>query len=142
MTKPMEQRGLRDIWKNIEKDNSFGSWEVFETWARETGHRPRYAIYKLDMTKPHGPDNSYWYWATKPLPEDLSDLCVECNAMMKTCLIHGCKRWKEWFVKNWNEKIHVPKPEPPAPKEPENTLFWRYEHPDLVREGIVFEADG
>ena len=56
-----------------------------------------------------------------------------CNNCDRVCPDGGCKAWREWFPENWNENISI------APKEPRDKLFFRYEHPDLVREGIVFE---
>lgn len=53
--------------------------------------------------------------------------CIGCE---KTCL-EGCARWNEWFVKNWDENIRKA-----APKQDNRDCF-RYEHPDLIREGIV-----
>lgn len=36
----------------------------------------------------------------------------------------GCKAWETYFIDNWNKK---------------QRQFFRYEHPDLVREGIIYE---
>lgn len=55
-----------------------------------------------------------------------------CKICDKACPDGGCKAWRDWFVQNWNDNITI------APQEPRDRQFFRYEHPDLVREGIAY----
>lgn len=57
--------------------------------------------------------------------------CEKCGVH---CPENGCVVWKRYFIQNRNKHIS----EAPAAK-PMVREFFRYEHPDLVREGIVFE---
>lgn len=47
----------------------------------------------------------------------------------------GCKAWETYFIDNWNKNIMK------LWKTTKTTPIFRYEHPDLVREGIVFEHE-
>lgn len=46
----------------------------------------------------------------------------------------GCKAWETYFIDNWNKNIMKS-----IGNHKKRRQFFRYEHPDLVREGIVFE---
>lgn len=48
----------------------------------------------------------------------------------------GCKAWEAYFIANWNENIMKS-----IGNHKKRRQFFRYEHPDLVREGIVFEHE-
>ena len=69
----------------------------------------------------------------------MSPICDGCDQKMVICNTIGCLKYREQFVQNWDKNIHWT---PPIPEEqkPKVKEFFRYEHPDLVREGIVFEA--
>lgn len=58
-----------------------------------------------------------------------------CDSCDKVCAAEGrgCGPWRDYFVRNWNENISV------KPKKQTKEVF-RYEHPDMIREGIVFES--
>jgi hypothetical protein len=93
----------------------------------------------LDQTKPYSRDNSYWYYAIKKPDETESPICKGCEGAMIICNTIGCLRYREWFIKNWNDNICV---KPKKVKEVKNVDgFFRYEHPDLVREGICFISE-
>ena len=50
----------------------------------------------------------------------------------------GCDEYRAWWKKNWDQNIYVA-PKKPEPKPAtEGSQMFRYEHPDLVREGIVW----
>ena len=48
----------------------------------------------------------------------------------------GCKAWEEYFIANWNENIMKS-----MGNHKKQRQFFRYEHRDLAREGIVFEHE-
>lgn len=48
----------------------------------------------------------------------------------------GCKAWETYFIENWNKNIMKS-----IGNHKKQRQFFRYEHPDLVREGIVFEHE-
>lgn len=51
----------------------------------------------------------------------------------------GCQAWKTYFIDNWNENIMNSTGN--NKKRKKQRQFFRYEHPDLEREGIVFEHE-
>ena len=56
-----------------------------------------------------------------------------CDSCDKVCAAEGrgCGLWRDYFVRNWNENISV------KPKKQAKEVF-RYEHPDMIREGLCF----
>ena len=51
----------------------------------------------------------------------------------------GCQAWKTYFIDNWNENIMNSTGN--NKKRKKQRQFFRYEHPDFEREGIVFEHE-
>lgn len=120
--------------------------EDFLKWASESGHVKNSRLYKRDEDQPHGPDNSYWDISDPNKTRQkyvgtLKDVCGFCRNCERECPTNamGCNEWREYWVDYWNTYICAvrTKPQPVADKTP---MVFRYEHPDLVREGIVFEA--
>ena len=62
-----------------------------------------------------------------------STFCKRCGIKKRHCL-DGCSEWKQWWIKNWNTNICVK----PVTEEPPKREKFKYEHPDLVREGITW----
>ena len=50
-----------------------------------------------------------------------------CEFCTQECPDSGCKAWRDWWVRNWNQNIHRRKP---AVRKQES---WQYEHPDRER---------
>ena len=123
---------LRRIYETIANDSDFGSYEGFAEWSQGK-YRTNYAIYKLDLNKPHSEDNSYFYHATHPTPDIVSEFCKDCTRL---CVKNGtgCKAFYDWWKEKWDKNICIKPKEQPKPGKRE---FFQYEHPDLVREGIV-----
>jgi hypothetical protein len=112
-----EVQTLAGRYYNMKKDRiGWVSMDEFIFWASKNGYRKGLKLKKTVETLPHSPENSFF----------------ECDSQEDD----SCDGWEEQFIKNWNEKIYYPKP--PQKPEPKKMVF-RYEHPDLVREGIVFE---
>ena len=66
--------------------------------------------------------------------EPREGICASCK---KKCTASGagCSEYQKLWTENWNRNIHRKKPEPERPRARQ---FFLYEHPDLIREGIVF----
>ena len=63
---------------------------------------------------------------------DESPFCEKCKNDSCPSKDLGCKDWKAYFIKNWNQNISTYRPDDKVEK------IFRYEHPDLIREGIVW----
>ena len=64
----------------------------------------------------------------------MKSVCENCSSHSETCEKNkGCPKWRKQFIENWNENICI------KPKVMHREAFL-YEHPDLEREGIVFEG--
>lgn len=133
MSEATELYALRRIYDGIRNDSDFSSFEDFFDWAYGK-YKAGYTVYKLNDRKPHSPKNSYLYYNYKAQPEGIkSSICENCDKTMLVCNNIGCARYREEFVKNWNDNICA---EPKKVRETKE--YFRYEHPDLVREGIVW----
>ena len=145
-----EVANLRKRWHRMKDDAVFADFDSFVLWASQNGYRKGLELRRYDPGKPHGPENSFYY--SKEAADQAAKLEKErqkaermanpvecCRGCEKECPGdgggQGCKVWRDWFVKNWNEKIRI-RPKLQAPVEDGKRQFFRYEHPDLVREGI------
>lgn len=128
---------LKEKWKKRIKGNS--TWTKFGDflyWASQNGYRPGMMLRRNYHRLPWGPDNAYVTCRRKDQQKETEPPAHThfCDGCTDVCHMNrkGCKKWQAWFVQNWNRNIHQKKP-----KEPRQ--FFKYEHPDLIREGI---ADG
>ena len=133
---------LKRIYDGIKDDSDFLSFDDFLEWA-DGKYKSRYAIYKMANYKPHSKSNSYWYKYKCDLPDVISPICEECGQKFYICGTIGCMRYREWYVQNWNENICSKTKEPKQPKQTRKRgkEYFQYEHPDLVREGIVWSGN-
>ena len=134
---------LRTRYRKIAGDHEWSCAEDFIKWANDSGFKKNARLYKKDENKPHGPNNSCWHIlgqenTRRRFTDQLKYGSVFCADCKRDCPSHGhgCNDWKTYFKDNWNKKIHVP---PVKPVVPEGPMVFCYEHPDLVREGIVFD---
>lgn len=126
------------------REHDWEDFEDFVRWAMDTGIWKGAFLRKKDESKPHGPENSYW--SDQPFvgnrdwdrPERTrSPFCEGCNRNTKFGC-GGCEKWEEYFVQNWNQNIHIKLNIPEIVKPVDNgPAKFCYEHPDLIREGIV-----
>lgn len=143
-----EIENLYSRWiKKIKRDCQWETFDDFLYWAASPERKPGLELRKIDATKPHGPNNSFWYSGVttrenarqeqkKKMDEYYSiesPFCKSCGVQKSHC-INGCLAWKEWWIKNWNANICV---KPKAAEKAEREVF-QYEHPELVREGIAW----
>lgn len=161
-----EIKRLNTRWNRRINDRHDSGWECFDEflrWCTENGYASGKILTRHNRQLPHSPENSYWVnnrrelvyrksetgtktkerkpRAEKPEkePENESVVISFCKECGKKCTNNGsgCNQWKEWFVKNWNQNICI-KPKPMLPPEPKGRQVFQYEHPDLMREGIIF----
>ena len=64
-----------------------------------------------------------------------SPFCRNCDRERCSNIWQGCPEWQDYFRKNWNENIRAKN------SKAQTRQFFQYEHPDLVREGIVFRHE-
>ena len=134
------------------RDSDWQNADDFVRWCSENGWQKGLKLCRKDKDRLHGPDNSYFQtpeMTVRAKKEDIRRRKEErkntvspfCEGCQKECtrVAYGCEEYRAWFVKNWNQNIHVP---PVKPVVEEGPMVFRYEHPDLVREGIVFESSG
>ena len=138
---------IYERWKRLDGRENFGSFDGFCKWMSEVGCERGMHMRKHDATKPHSPQNSFFYpkyymknkkrekiQATRAITCSFCESCTE-----KACPNNGigCRPWREWFTENWNNNIHRKKPV----AESNVPMVFCYEHPDLVREGIVWAGN-
>ncbi len=133
-------------------DSDWYNADDFVKWCSENGWQKGLRLCRFDASLPHGPKNSYFKateMTIRAKAEDVrrrkyermnlvSPFCEGCDKDCPGKSSRGCDEWKEYFQKNWNANICI------APKKPEQKTaaagqqVFRYEHPDLIREGIVW----
>lgn len=135
---PKERHNLKERWrKKVENDQTgWADFDDFVRWCVENGFEKGRQMRKANPNKPHSPANSFFY-----NPNERTGVCTGCK---QKCPAdgHGCSVWQERWVRNWDNNIRSqPKAEPEVPKQPEKPPQrekFRYEAPDLIREGITF----
>lgn len=139
-----ETENLRARFRKLNGDSTWSCLDDFLIWAKESGYKTGMHLRKHVETLPHGPTNSCWSTLNmldtkKRYLDNMRNSCEFCKDCQKECPTtgYGCKEWADNWKKNWNENIYVP---PVKPVVEEGPMVFRYEHPDLVREGIVFEG--
>lgn len=132
-------------------DSGWETADEFVKWCSENGYASGLRLCRKDTSKPHGPANSFFknpemtvifrqadIRRRKEERKNLvSDFCKGCQKACPAKCSDGCGEWKEYFKQNWDKNIYVA-PKKLVPAVQEGPMVFRYEHPDLVREGIVF----
>jgi hypothetical protein len=130
-------------YKRVRNDCTWKCWDDFLQWAVSNGWGKGLEMRKHNEAKPHGPTNSYFYSLKEEVQQKhekvLADRAIVsrfCQGCEKKCPAdgRGCPEWVEYYLKNWNENIHVPA----KGSEHKGRMKFRYEHPDLIREGITY----
>ena len=134
------------LWNKFRKIKNSGAtdWkdlDEFCKWSLQEGYKPGMRIKKQHPFLPHSKENSYYVNTGEPEAdrhasyiEVESPMCQSCDVKDCAMVDYGCKKWREYFVKNWNENICRRGRPVPRPAD----VVFRYEHPDLVREWIVW----
>ena len=142
-------RSARERWRKIVNDCEWETFDDYLLWMIKSGYQKGMHIGKRNPEKPHGPKNSIWLTPTGEYMAEISctipnvgnAFCDKCERNgTDACDGYGCAEWRKWFQENWDKKIHRPIPKD-YQKDRDREVF-RYEHPDLEREGIVFEGTG
>ena len=133
------------------RDSDWQSADDFVRWCSENGWQKGLRLYRRNKNRIHGPDNSFFKtpeMTGRAKKEDIRRRKEErkntvspfCEGCQKECtkVSYGCGEYRTWFVTNWNQNIHVP---PVKPVVEEGRKVFRYEHPDLVRDGIVWQGN-
>lgn len=68
--------------------------------------------------------------------DSASPFCRNCTRDDCPTNGDGCKAWETYFIENWNKNIMKS-----IGSHKKQRQFFRYEHPDLVREGIVIKNE-
>lgn len=63
----------------------------------------------------------------------VSPFCENCK---EECPSYGCREWREYYKKNWDQNISKA-----AQRVPRGKQVFRYEHPDMIREGIILQGN-
>ena len=131
---------LSSKYKKQKLKEGFGSFDNFLKFCAEVGYKPGMRMYRYYPEEPHSPDNTYFYAKGEKInrPEknaekDANRICADCQKVPCTASGSGCPAYRKAWIENWNKNIHRKKPEDPNRKQ-----FFCYEHPDLIREGIIF----
>ena len=138
---------LSSRWlKTVRKDCEWEKFDEFLFWCSVEGYKPGMKLGRINQNQPHGPGNSFWYdkkeLFQKRHKEEIEQRTGFCLGCEKACPNrgNGCDFWKSHFIKNWNQNISTSKKL--RRNRPEEETVGRetfvYEHPDLIREGIVF----
>lgn len=147
-----EVENIAKRWSSIDGGKNWESMDAFVRWCSENGYKKGITLRRYDPEKPHSPENSFFGEPSreviqkrkqkkKETMEIKSPFCEKCQKFCPGSGSCGCEEWQEYFQKNWNENICIaPKKPEPKPAVKEGLQVFQYEHPDLVREGIVFEA--
>ena len=141
---------VKQKWYNITTKGTkvgFGSLLEFLMWTSGFEYECGMYLERYDYKKPHSPENSCWTDTRNGAPArkrqegqqvskepDFSpEMCRNCP---KDCVGQtGCYAWEQNFKEEWNRTTELIKVALEA-KRPRGKMFFRYEHPDLVREGI------
>lgn len=126
---------LQYYWGKIRNDgseNRFREFRHFAAWSLENGYDYGKKIRMIDPNKGWSKDNCEWI----EIEEQRSSAMRACVKQWDKFIIPIRKRFeKELECIREGRPIEI---EPEPPKEQIGKVFFRYEHPDLVREGIVW----
>ena len=143
-----EVDNLSARFKHQKLKEGFASFDNFLRFCAESGYKPEMLMRRYDTNAPHSPENTFF--CSRPVIEEKNPQKPEkktemeprdgvCASCKKKCNASGagCSEYQKLWTENWNRNIHRKKPEPERPRARQ---FFLYEHPDLIREGIVFES--
>lgn len=105
----------------------FDSLPDFVAWSRQAGYLYGMKLRRLDPNLEYSPDNCVWVDVEKAKRYDLQRSLA--------------KQWDEFITpirERFREYLDNPPPPPEKPKATNTKEYFRYEHPDLQKEGIVW----
>lgn len=104
----------------------FESLAEFYAWSKESGWDYGKKLRRLNADEGYSRDNCIWMEEEKVRKYD----SIDDNAI---------KRWDD-LVSRIRENLKNLPPPAPVKEQPKGREFFRYEHPDLEREGIVWSG--
>ena len=144
---------IRKFYRYL-SDSDWYNADSFVRWCSENNWQKGLRLCKKDASMPHGPDNSFFKKPEMTVRAKIEDVrrrkeerknlvspfCEGCKTGCRNTAI-GCDEYRAWWEKNWNQNICVAPKKPESKPAAEGPQVFRYEHPDLVREGVVFHAE-
>lgn len=128
---------LRCRYRALRLEEGFGSLDKFLRFASESGYEPGMVLHRRNPREPHSEDNSV-FCASVNREKYKNINCSNCEEAMCTDPGRGCSAYRRAWIENWNKHIYFKKSEQPVDR---NVTRFRYEHPDLEREGITFNGN-
>lgn len=121
---------FRYEWYRIQKTKvpvMFDNLNEFVQWCKDSGYVDGYRLYRIETDLPWKPGNMEWR---------------EFHLSPNTLKTHAdlIKQWDDFIIPVREMLANLPPEEPRPVKVTHKPEVFRYEHPDLVREGIVFES--
>lgn len=125
-------------WKKIRKSeipNMFDGFQDFSNWSVNNGYKYGRRLHRIDKGAEYSPDNMEW---------------VDVNVNSQSNEIAKQKAISKWdaFIKPIRkqfekelEQLHQIEEEEKIRQAQQVREFFRYEHPDLEREGICFISE-
>lgn len=132
------REALQYNWRKIKKDdyeNLFRSFSDFSEWSLSNGFFYGARLIRIDQCKGWSRENCKWVEIEKRSKRSCTDriaMEIQWNKFVSPIR----KRYKKELDSILDGDPIVKQPEPP--KEETGKVFFQYEHPDLIREGIVF----
>lgn len=130
MTRDSAHNAITYVYRKIKGaalSVEFESFDDFYNWSIESGWEYGKKLRRLNSNEGYSRDNCIWMDAEKARRYDSRD---DLDII----------RWNDTVTRIRENLKNLP---PPAPtkESPKGREFFRYEHPDLVREGICFISE-
>lgn len=132
------RNNLQYNWRKINRDDSenlFLGFRDFADWSLENGYDYGMRLYMIDPDKGWSRDNCEWIDIEKG-PEQPCRVMREMAKQWDKFIIPIRKRFAKELECIREGKPIITEPEPP--EDQIGKVFFQYEHPDLIREGIIF----
>lgn len=129
MTRDSAHNAIEYVYRKIKGSAfsvEFESLDDFYNWSIESGWEYGKKLRRLNSNEGYSRDNCIWMDVEYARKYDRRDY-------------FSVDKWDETVTRIRENLKNLP---PPAPtkERPKGREFFRYEHPDLEREGIVFES--
>lgn len=131
---------LQYWWRKITETGVpclFDSSGEFAQWSVKNGYEYGKRLRRIDRSLEYSPDNCIW--------EDVSTEPVKQSKYMEFEMKSCREQWdkfvtpiRERFKDELEQIANAEKTPRPEEDKPGVQKFWRYEHPDLVRGGILW----
>lgn len=109
----------------------FENFEDFIQWAEETGYDYGMRLVRIDKNGPFSRDNCKWV-----------SMSSESNEKIKQEMAEKWERGVGPIREKLRPQIDAQIRKQAIEAEKNRHVVWRYPHPDLVKEGIVFAGSG